>query len=127
MKQETQIYTSIGHGPSPFRPDLFQFRVRIWGFPSEDAAYASVAMLSGNMSEFFEDHDDVPETWEGVTSGEGLRLHVIKHVKEKDPDITPGFTVISEGFETLEECEARKEEFMQEFSELTGVEFMAQN
>jgi len=124
--RDDNIYSRVGHGPSPFRKDLYMCRLTVWGFGSEEDAYISMATLSNSLAGVFEDHEAVPDDWEAITQGEDLRLHRVPHQPKSDMRY-PGFTILSEGHPTVEAAEQRKEEIMQEMHELTGAEFMAHN
>lgn len=124
--KDENVYSSLGHGPSPFRPELFQFRIQCWGFAHEEGAYISLISLSNHLADFFADHAAVPSDWEELKKGDDLRLHLVPH-QEQSGMIYPGFTMISEGYETLEEAVKRKEEFMQRMQDLTGAQFTAPN
>lgn len=120
--KDNNVYSSVGHGPSPFRPSLFQFRIQCWGFQHEEAAYLSLIALSYQLAEFFADHGPVPSNWEDIGKGDELRLHLVPH-QQHSGEIYPGFTMISEGYDTLGEAVERKEQFMMEMHELTGTNF----
>lgn len=115
-----ELYTSIGFGPSAFRPGLFQFRLQMWNFPDYDQSVNSLLALNEKLVDYFPDADPVPERWEDVITGEGLRIHLLPH-QEKTENRYPGFTVIAEGYDTLAEAEFEKARFMDFFSELTGA------
>lgn len=119
-EQPRELMTSVGHGPSAFRPSKFQFRLQMWNFPDYETSVQSLLALNKRLVEYFPDADPVPDTWEEVISGEGLRIHLLPH-QEKTEDRFPGFTIIAEGYDTLAECEFEKLEFMDWFSALTGA------
>lgn len=116
----SELYTSVGHGPSAFRPGLWQFRLQMWNFPDYQASVDSLLALNQKLVGYFPDADPVPERWEDVISGDGLRIHLLPH-QEKTEGRFPGFTVIAEGYDTLEEAEAEKAAFMEWFTALTGA------
>ena len=119
-EQPHQLMTSVGHGPSAFRPSKFQFRLQMWNFPDYETSVQSLLALNNRLVEYFPDADPVPDTWEEIIDGEGIRIHLLPH-QQKTEDRFPGFTVIAEGYDTLDEAVFEKEAFMEFFSQLTGA------